>query len=94
MTPIPARCPNCGQAAPCIDWNSVDIGVGWQNFDEQYECPLCGVFAWASSAKLKVNGEYKRAVAWRDGEPKHAPEIVEMMVRQADAAMAEAIDGD
>jgi hypothetical protein len=40
-------CPRCGAASPCVDWNEVDIGVGVQTFDHEYECPTHGCFAFA-----------------------------------------------
>ena len=38
-------CPKCAAPSPCIDWNEVDIGVGTQTFDHEYQCPTHGYFA-------------------------------------------------
>lgn len=40
-----ATCPRCNAASPCVDWNEVDIGVGVQTFDHEYQCPTHGDFA-------------------------------------------------
>lgn len=39
------ECPKCRAASPCVDWNEVDIGVGVQKFEHEYECPTHGRFA-------------------------------------------------
>lgn len=38
-------CPKCGAESPCVDWCEVDIGVGIQTFNHEYECPTHGRFA-------------------------------------------------
>lgn len=41
----PARCPKCHAVAPCVHYDSVDVGVGTMTGNHQYECPVHGVFA-------------------------------------------------
>ena len=50
----PDECPRCHAVAPCVDWNEVDIGVGVQTFEPQYECPHHGRFAWAEQTLEQI----------------------------------------
>jgi len=45
-------CPKCGAPAPCVDYSEVDIGVGVQTFDHEYQCPNCGNFAFRYEPEL------------------------------------------
>jgi hypothetical protein len=47
--PSPDHCPRCDLESPCVDWVEVDIGVGVQTGDYQYECPQHGVYAWVDN---------------------------------------------
>ena len=47
MNPVP--CPKCGKISPCVDWCEVDIGVGVQTFDHEYECTEHGGFSFVSA---------------------------------------------
>jgi hypothetical protein len=49
--PPPDSCPKCGVTAPCVDWNEVDIGVGVQVFEAEYECPKHGCYAYVGTDK-------------------------------------------
>lgn len=39
------KCPKCDAESPCVDWCEVDIGVGTQTWNHEYECPTHGRFA-------------------------------------------------
>ena len=58
-------CPECGLAAPCVDHCEVDVGVGVQTFDHEYECPEHGAFAFVladSPTDFSAPGRH----VWRD----------------------------
>jgi len=66
----PEECPRCGVMCKVYDWRSVDIGVGMQHYDPEYECPEHGVWSlvrdeppddspWALGAQR---------VVWRDDD--------------------------
>lgn len=38
-------CPKCSAPSPLVDYAEVDIGVGVQTFNHEYECPTHGCFA-------------------------------------------------
>lgn len=40
-----SSCPKCGTDVPCVDYCEVDIGVGVQTWNHEYQCPAHGPFA-------------------------------------------------
>lgn len=48
----PEPCPKCGESSECVDWCEVDIGVGLQTFDPEYQCPAHGRFAFKLDALI------------------------------------------
>jgi hypothetical protein len=51
--PETEKCPRCGVASPLTDYNEVDIGVGFQRFEEQWTCPTHGDFAFCGDGGVR-----------------------------------------
>lgn len=43
-SPDTTPCPKCSSPSPLVDCCEVDIGVGIQTWDHEYECPTHGRF--------------------------------------------------
>lgn len=43
-------CPKCKGPTTLHDFNSVDIGVGEQEFEHSYACVTCGVFGYVDDS--------------------------------------------
>lgn len=46
--PETTKCPKCGADSTLADCTEVDIGVGFQRFNEEWECPKHGPFCFRS----------------------------------------------
>ena len=44
------KCPKCKGPTTLVDFNSVDIGVGTQEFEHSYGCSTCGVFGYVDES--------------------------------------------
>ena len=62
----PERCLRCDTVSPCVDWNEVDIGVGIQTFEPQYECPTHGRFAFVERSIAEINAGVKPRAVYQD----------------------------
>jgi hypothetical protein len=62
----PERCLRCGAESPCVDWNEVDIGVGVQTFEPQFECPMHGRFAFVERTVEEIAAGVKPRVMYAD----------------------------
>jgi predicted nucleic-acid-binding Zn-ribbon protein len=40
------KCPKCGAESRPYDWNEVDIGIGVQTYEHEWECPEHGCFSY------------------------------------------------
>ena len=56
-------CPKCKAASPCVDWCEVNIGVGVQTWDHEYECPTHGCFGFVYDENT-----HRSAAVFRDDE--------------------------
>lgn len=57
------HCPLCLAKSPCVDWQEVDIGVGTQTWNPEFQCPTHGLFAWAERTVEQIAaGEPARAI--------------------------------
>lgn len=51
----PVSCLKCDALSPCVNWTDVDIGVGIQTFEHQFECPAHGRFAFVYDEKTRTS---------------------------------------
>jgi hypothetical protein len=62
-------CPKCGERSPCVDHSEVDIGVGLQTWDHEYECPTHGGFSFVDTPRNEQIAPFAPTtptVVWRD----------------------------
>jgi hypothetical protein len=62
------RCPRCLAKSPCVDWNEVDIGVGVQSFEPQFQCPVHGRFAWVERTIEQMAAKEPPKAIFQDDE--------------------------
>ncbi len=94
--PAPCKCPNCGEPARCIDFVEAEVHGARIEFDHEYECDDCGVFAPTNRLINLGTSRVDREYVWRDGTPPKPEDLAlrrQALVNVADGMMFVALEG-